>query len=59
LDRSGAGVQFGPYHRPAPAIGESAAHPLLDEIAVVGVDAHVGPVHDFDDLTIDAARHDA
>ena len=47
-------LEVGRDHRAAPAVGQGAADAGQDEAAVVGVHAHVGPVHDLDDLAVDA-----
>ena len=52
-------LQVGGDHGAAPAVGQGAAGALLDEVVVVLVHAHVGAVHQFDDLDVAAPGHDA
>ena len=52
-------ADVGREHRAAPAVGERAAQRRLEDVLGVEVDAHVGAVHDLDDLAVDGARRQA
>ena len=47
-------LQVGGDHRAAPAVCERTAHAAQDHGLVVGIDTHVGAMHDVDDLAVDA-----
>ncbi|OPY00686.1 MAG: hypothetical protein A4E61_01902 [Syntrophorhabdus sp. PtaB.Bin184] len=46
------------YHRTAPAISDRRTRGLLEDVPVVLIDTHVGPVHDLHYLAVYAARQD-
>ena len=52
-------LEVGGDHGPAPTVGQGGAAALLDDVVVVLVHAHVGAVHQFDDLDVAAPGHDA
>ena len=50
-------LQVGGDHGAAPAVGQGGAGALLDDVVVFLVHAHVGAVHQFDDLDVVAPGH--
>ena len=51
-------LQVGGDHRSTPAVRQRGAHAPEDDGLVVGVDTHVGAMHDVDDLAVDAPGGD-
>ena len=52
-------LQVGGDHGAGPAVGQGAAGGLLHEVVVFLVHAHVGAVHQFHHLDVDAPGHHA
>jgi hypothetical protein len=48
-------LQIGGQHGAAPAVGQGAAGALFHQVFVILIHAHVGAVHDFDDLAVDVS----
>ena len=48
-------LKVGGQHGTAPAVGNGCTGPLLDEVFIILVNAHVGPVHDLHNLSVDVS----
>ena len=50
--------EIGAEHRTAPAVGQSAAHGLIEDVFGILIIADIGAMHGFDHFAVDVARGD-
>src|SRR5450756_2762396 len=51
--------QLGGDHRAAPTVGQAGPQAVEQDVRIVAVDAHVGPMEHLDVLAVDPARRQA